>query len=161
MPCHPHQLTRPSATSSGTTSALLDEVAGQGAVKRREVARGIIADNLLTAATISRIWNWTLAVHPAAPITVHAGATSGVIAISERRAPVACRRPPPSGRSILAWPAYLVLGRAAPAPIHVHDRMGPAMHLKADSGSSKFSQLTPPLGREGVVRWPRYAQADR
>jgi hypothetical protein len=48
MPCHPRQFTRPSAASLGTTSALLSEVAGQGAVLRHEATCGIAADNLLT-----------------------------------------------------------------------------------------------------------------
>jgi hypothetical protein len=48
MPCHPHHVTRPSVALSGTTSALLRALAGQGAVVRREAACGIAADNLLT-----------------------------------------------------------------------------------------------------------------
>jgi hypothetical protein len=59
MPCHPHLFTRPSVASLGTTSALLDEVAGQGAVVRREAERGIVADNLLTGQL--SVWK------PAAP----------------------------------------------------------------------------------------------
>jgi hypothetical protein len=51
MPCHPHHLTRPSATLLGTASALLKEAAGQGAVVQREAACGIAADNLLTGRT--------------------------------------------------------------------------------------------------------------
>jgi hypothetical protein len=57
MPCHPHPFTTPFAASLGTTSALLKEVAGQGAVVRREAARGIVADNLLTARDESPLWN--------------------------------------------------------------------------------------------------------
>jgi hypothetical protein len=49
MPCHPHQLTRLSVALPGTTSALLSQDAGRGAVVRREAVRGIVADNLLTA----------------------------------------------------------------------------------------------------------------
>jgi hypothetical protein len=37
-----------------TASALLSHDAGQGAVVRREAARGMVADNLLTAGTNSR-----------------------------------------------------------------------------------------------------------
>jgi len=48
MPCHPHPVTRPSAALLRTASALLREVAEQGAMVRREAARGIAADNLLT-----------------------------------------------------------------------------------------------------------------
>jgi hypothetical protein len=48
MPCHPHPFTTPSHALPSTTSALLDEVAGQGGLVRREAARGIAADNLLT-----------------------------------------------------------------------------------------------------------------
>ena len=48
MPCHPHPFTRPCVALLRTTSALLGEVAGLGAVVRREAAHGIIADNLLT-----------------------------------------------------------------------------------------------------------------
>ena len=51
MPCHPHQFTRPFAALLGTTSALLGQGAGRGAVVRREAARGIVADNLLTEPT--------------------------------------------------------------------------------------------------------------
>jgi hypothetical protein len=43
-----------SAASLRTTSALLSRDAGQGAVGRHGAARGIVADNLLTAATSSR-----------------------------------------------------------------------------------------------------------
>jgi hypothetical protein len=50
MPCHPHPFMLPSEALPGTTSALLREVAGQGAVVRRDVACGIAADNLLTKA---------------------------------------------------------------------------------------------------------------
>jgi len=50
-PYHPHPFARPSATSLGTASALLNEVAAQGAVVRREAACGIAADNLLTGRT--------------------------------------------------------------------------------------------------------------
>jgi hypothetical protein len=51
MPSAPcHEALRP---STGTTSALLSEDAGRGAVVRREAARGIVADNLLTAGTNS------------------------------------------------------------------------------------------------------------
>ena len=32
MPCHPRQFTQPSAALLGTASALLKEIAGQGAV---------------------------------------------------------------------------------------------------------------------------------
>jgi hypothetical protein len=39
---------------SGTTSALLSQDAGQGAVVRRKVAHGIVADNLLTARNQSQ-----------------------------------------------------------------------------------------------------------
>jgi hypothetical protein len=49
MPCHPHPFTRPCAALLGTTSVLLTQDAGRGAVVRREAARGIVADNLLTA----------------------------------------------------------------------------------------------------------------
>jgi hypothetical protein len=49
MPGHPHHLTRPSATSPDTTSALLRWGVGQGSAVRREAACGIAADNLLTA----------------------------------------------------------------------------------------------------------------
>jgi hypothetical protein len=55
MPCHPHHLTRPSAAVLGTTSALLREVAGHGAVVRREAACGIAADNLLTDRSLGRV----------------------------------------------------------------------------------------------------------
>jgi hypothetical protein len=48
MPCHPHQLTKPSFAMLGTTSALLNDGAEQCAVVGREAARGIAADNLLT-----------------------------------------------------------------------------------------------------------------
>jgi hypothetical protein len=48
MPCHPHQLTRPHPAMPGTTSAVLQEVAGEGAMVRREATSGIAADNLLT-----------------------------------------------------------------------------------------------------------------
>ena len=48
MPCHPRPFTRPFATLLGTVLALLRELAGQGAVLRREAAYGIAADNLLT-----------------------------------------------------------------------------------------------------------------
>jgi hypothetical protein len=48
MPCHPHPLTRPSAASPRTASAVLKKLAGRGAVVRREAACGIAADNLLT-----------------------------------------------------------------------------------------------------------------
>jgi hypothetical protein len=48
MPCHPHPITWTSAAMLGTTSALLTEVVGQGAVVRCEAACGIVADNLLT-----------------------------------------------------------------------------------------------------------------
>jgi hypothetical protein len=50
MPCHPHHFTTPSAALPGTTLALLDEVAGQGALVRREDGCGIAADNLLTGS---------------------------------------------------------------------------------------------------------------
>jgi hypothetical protein len=53
MPCHPHQFTKPSAASRRTTSALLSQDAGRGAVVRREAARGIAADNLLTVIGLS------------------------------------------------------------------------------------------------------------
>jgi hypothetical protein len=49
MPCHPQQFTQPSATMPSTTSALLDAVAGQGAMVGREATCGSAADNLLTA----------------------------------------------------------------------------------------------------------------
>jgi hypothetical protein len=49
VPCHPHPFTRPCAALLGTTSVLLTQDAGRGAVVRREAARGIVADNLLTA----------------------------------------------------------------------------------------------------------------
>jgi hypothetical protein len=45
MPCHPHHITRPFAALLGTASALLKQVAGEGSVMRREVARGIAADS--------------------------------------------------------------------------------------------------------------------
>src|SRR4029450_5415246 len=48
MPCHPHQFTRPTAASLGTTSALLNDGAEQCTVVGREASRGIAADNLLT-----------------------------------------------------------------------------------------------------------------
>jgi hypothetical protein len=48
MPCHPHLFTSPFAALPGTTSALLKQVARQGAVMRREAACGIAADKLLT-----------------------------------------------------------------------------------------------------------------
>jgi hypothetical protein len=48
MPCHPHPFTTPFAASLATTSGLLGEVVGQGAVVGREAGRGIAADNLLT-----------------------------------------------------------------------------------------------------------------
>jgi hypothetical protein len=48
MPCHPHHITTPSAASISNASAALREAAGRGAVVRREAARGIVADNLLT-----------------------------------------------------------------------------------------------------------------
>jgi hypothetical protein len=51
MPCHPHHITKPSTVSLGTVSALLKDVAGQGAVAQREAARGIAADNLLRSRT--------------------------------------------------------------------------------------------------------------
>jgi hypothetical protein len=54
MPCHPHQLTRPYAASPGTTLIVLIPDAGRGAVVRREAARGIAADNLLTGGMDSR-----------------------------------------------------------------------------------------------------------
>jgi hypothetical protein len=38
MPCHPHHFTQPSAALLSTTSPLLRETAGQGAVVRREAA---------------------------------------------------------------------------------------------------------------------------
>jgi hypothetical protein len=49
MPCHPHHVTQHSAASPGTTSVLLSQKAGRGAVMRCEAARGIAADNLLTS----------------------------------------------------------------------------------------------------------------
>jgi hypothetical protein len=53
----PHHFTQPSAALLGTASALLSEVAEQGAVVRREAACGIAADNLLTARSERRsIW---------------------------------------------------------------------------------------------------------
>ena len=55
MPCHPHHITTPSIAMLDTASALLGEVAGQGAVVRREAARGIAADNLLSGRTISAV----------------------------------------------------------------------------------------------------------
>src|SRR5919106_4642 len=48
MPCHPHHLTKPSAASLGTTSALLSHDAERSAVVGREAACGIAADTLLT-----------------------------------------------------------------------------------------------------------------
>ena len=50
MPCHPHPFTKPSAASPGTTSVVLSQAAGRGAVVRREAAHGSVADNLLTAS---------------------------------------------------------------------------------------------------------------
>jgi hypothetical protein len=44
---------RPSSAMLGTTSALLKEVAGQGAVVRREATSGIVADNLLTVGGVT------------------------------------------------------------------------------------------------------------
>jgi hypothetical protein len=52
MPCHPHHITRPFVTLSDTTSSLLDECLGPGAVVRREAARGIVADNVLTSPAL-------------------------------------------------------------------------------------------------------------
>jgi hypothetical protein len=54
MPCHPHPFTKPFAALPSTTSALLRKSSGRSAVVRREATRGIVADNLLTAATNSR-----------------------------------------------------------------------------------------------------------
>jgi hypothetical protein len=51
MPCHPRQFTKPSAALPGTASALLSRDATRRAVVRREAARGIVADNLLTVAS--------------------------------------------------------------------------------------------------------------
>jgi hypothetical protein len=48
MPCHPHPFTTPSVALPSPTSALLSQDAGRGTVVRREAARGIVADNLLT-----------------------------------------------------------------------------------------------------------------
>jgi hypothetical protein len=48
LPCHPRHFMQISAALLGTASALLGEVAGQGAVGRLEAACGIAADNLLT-----------------------------------------------------------------------------------------------------------------
>jgi hypothetical protein len=48
MPCHPHHFTRSSAALVRTVSAPLRDVAGRRAAVRREAARGIAADNLLT-----------------------------------------------------------------------------------------------------------------
>ena len=67
MPCHPHQFTKPSAASLGTTSALLREPAEQGAVVRREAACGIAADNLLTGVETSAVSQDPLSCRPARP----------------------------------------------------------------------------------------------
>ena len=48
MPCHPHQITKPSVALSSTASVLLRKVPRRGALVRREAACGIAADNLLT-----------------------------------------------------------------------------------------------------------------
>src|SRR5829696_10369958 len=52
MPCHPHPFTTPFAAILHTTSVLLSEVPGQGAVVRRKAACGIAADNLLTGPAL-------------------------------------------------------------------------------------------------------------
>jgi hypothetical protein len=53
MPCHPHPFTQSSAALLSNASALLKEVARQGAVVRREGTCGIAADNLLTGRASS------------------------------------------------------------------------------------------------------------
>ena len=48
MPCHPHQITKPSVALSSTASVLLRKVPRGGAVVGRGAGCGIAADNLLT-----------------------------------------------------------------------------------------------------------------
>ena len=55
MPCHPYHLTQSSAAPLSTASALLREVAGQGAVGRRKATCWIVADNLLTVEGLNLI----------------------------------------------------------------------------------------------------------
>lgn len=54
MPRHPRPMARPTAALLGTASALLTEVAGKGAVVRREAACGIAANNLLTGRALDQ-----------------------------------------------------------------------------------------------------------
>src|SRR5215218_7459842 len=78
MPCHPHPITQPSAAMLGTTSALLSQDAGQGAVVRRKAASGIAADNnLLTGPVLSHAPGGRRGLHSGAGYRL-SGVPSGV-----------------------------------------------------------------------------------